>query len=254
MFFKEVKSIGDISKTKIDFMKNNKLGFILSSMLAGIFIGIGVLLILSIDGHIPGAMTKFIMGCSFTVALSLTITAGAELFTGSNLLLGIGALNRDIKIGDAGKFWLFCHIFNWLGSILLAVLFACSGLFSGGVLESAVKFGAIKMNIPLGQMLIRSILCNFLVCLAVWCSVRLKSESGKLIMVFWCILAFVVTGFEHSIANMTMLSLSMLAPSVEAISLGGYFYNIIVVSIGNMIGGIVFVALPYFVMSRDKKS
>ncbi|MBR6473065.1 MAG: formate/nitrite transporter family protein, partial [Firmicutes bacterium] len=102
-------------------------------------------------------------------------------------------------------------------------------------------------------LLARGILCNTLVCLAVWCGFRAKSDAGKLIMIFWCLLAFFATGFEHSIANMTLLTLSLINNGGnEAISFGGYCYNLIVVTLGNMIGGILFVALPYSAASREK--
>ncbi len=251
MFFEEVKKIAEIASGKVSFMKNNKLGFALSSLLAGIFIGIGVLLIVSIGGHIPPAPAKIIMGASFAVALSLVIAAGAELFTGNNMIMALGMFKKDVSLKEGLSLWLFCYIFNWLGSILIALMFVYSGLFVGGVADITVNIAAMKMNIPLDQLIIRSILCNFLVCLAVWCSFRLKSESGKFIMVFWCILAFVITGFEHSIANMTMLTAGLFGPANPAVTLGGYFYNILVVSLGNMIGGILFVAVPYYIMSRN---
>ena len=94
-----------------------------------------------------------------------------------------------------------------------------------------------------------------LVCLAVWCGFRCKSESAKLIMVFWCLLAFITTGFEHSIANMTLLTVSLLSPAADAaVSLGGEVYNLVFVTVGNMIGGIVFVALPYLGIAAKRKT
>jgi nitrite transporter len=92
-----------------------------------------------------------------------------------------------------------------------------------------------------------------LVCLAVWSSYRAKSESGKLIMIFWCLFVFVTAGFEHSIANMTLLTIALLKPFSAAVSIGGYFYNILVVILGNMVGGILLVALPYAAISRQKE-
>ena len=94
----------------------------------------------------------------------------------------------------------------------------------------------------------------FLVCLAVWCGFKCKSESGKLIMIFWCLFAFITTGFEHSIANMTLLTISLLAPMEAAVTIGGYAYNLIVVTLGNMVGGILFVAIPYYLISKKKET
>ena len=116
-----------------------------------------------------------------------------------------------------------------------------------------VSAAATKMGLGPAALFARGILCNFLVCLAVWCAGRATSDAGKLIMVFWCLFAFITTGFEHSIANMTLLTLSLLNNGGnEAISIGGYWFNLIVVTLGNMIGGILFVALPYSAASREK--
>ena len=84
-----------------------------------------------------------------------------------------------------------------------------------------------------------------------WCGFRAKSDAGKLIMVFWCLLAFFATGFEHSVANMTLLTLSLLNPAGNAaITVGGWFFNLGVVTLGNMIGGILLVAIPYHIGSK----
>ena len=102
-------------------------------------------------------------------------------------------------------------------------------------------------------LLTRGMLCNTLVCLAVWCGFRAKSDAGKLLMIFWCLLAFFATGFEHSIANMTLLTLALINNGGnEAISMGGYCFNLIVVTLGNMIGAILFVALPYHFAPKEK--
>ena len=90
-------------------------------------------------------------------------------------------------------------------------------------------------------------------CLAVWCGYRCKSESGKLIMIFWCLFAFITCGFEHSVANMTLLTVGMISPFESAVSLTGYLYNISVVSLGNMVGGILFLAVPYFIIAKKKE-
>lgn len=100
-------------------------------------------------------------------------------------------------------------------------------------------------------LLSRGILCNILVCVAVWCGFKCKSEAGKLIMIFWCLFVFITAGFEHSIANMTLLTVGLLEPSTYAVTLGGFAYNLLVVTLGNMIGGILFVAVPYCIIAKQ---
>ena len=109
-----------------------------------------------------------------------------------------------------------------------------------------------KMNTPFVELLIRGILCNILVCLAAWCACKLKEETAKLIMIFWCLFAFITSGFEHSVANMTLLSLSLMVPHPETVSLAGLAANLVPVSIGNIIGGAVFVGAAYWFANTEK--
>ena len=98
----------------------------------------------------------------------------------------------------------------------------------------------------------KAILCNICVCVAIWCGARLKSEGAKLVMCFCCVTTFVTCGFEHSIANMTFLSIGLMNPNGAAVSLMGMIYNLVIVTLGNMVGGIVFVALPYYLTGKAK--
>lgn len=187
------------------------------------------------------------MGASFGVALSLVVLAGAELFTGNNLVMMSGILKKKVKVSDAIILWIVCWIGNLLGSVLLALLFQASGLNTPATATFLSTAAAAKMSAPFGALIARGILCNILVCLAVWCGTKLKSDAGKLIMIWWCLFAFITCGFEHSIANMTQLTVALLAPSGQAVSLTGYVYNLLTVTLGNMIGGILFVAVPYYI-------
>lgn len=248
MFKEEIAAIGNAAVTKVQLMKKRPIAYFLLSLLAGMFIGIGVLLIFTIGGLLTAAgspATKIIMGASFGIALSLVVMAGSELFTGNNLVMAIGVYGKKISLSDAIGLWVLCWVGNLAGSILLAVLFHFSGLAAGEAGQFIANTSATKMSLSPSTLLMRGILCNFLVCLAVWCGFKLKSESGKLIMIFWCLFAFITTGFEHSIANMTLMAVGILNPMGTAVSIGGYFYNLLMVTLGNMIGGIVLVALPY---------
>ena len=254
MFKEEFNAAANGAAGKLKLLNTNPLGYFLLSMLAGAYIGFGILLVFTLSGALAGApYTKLVMGCCFGVALSLVVIAGAELFTGNNMVMTAGILRKTVTIGDACKLWLVCWLGNLAGSVLLALVFNMTGLYSNATLGAMTAAAAGKMTAGFLPLLARGILCNTLVCLAVWCGFRAKSDAGKLIMVFWCLLAFFATGFEHSIANMTLLTLSLLNNGGnEAISIGGYWFNLIVVTLGNMIGGILFVALPYSAASREK--
>ncbi|MBR0308084.1 MAG: formate/nitrite transporter family protein [Mogibacterium sp.] len=255
MFKDEFTTAANGAAGKLKLLNSNPLGYFLLSMLAGAYIGFGILLVFTLSGALAGApYTKLVMGCCFGVALSLVVIAGAELFTGNNLVMTAGVLRKTVTLGDACKLWAVCWLGNLAGSVLLALIFAMTGLYSDATLSAMTTAAAGKMTAGFLPLLTRGILCNMLVCLAVWCGFRAKSDAGKLIMIFWCLLAFFATGFEHSVANMTLLTLSLLNNGGnEAISFGGYCFNLIVVTIGNMIGGILFVALPYSAASKSKE-
>lgn len=254
MFNDEISSIANAAQGKINFLKTNPIGYFVAAMLAGIYVGFGILLIFTIGGLSNGApYTKILMGASFGIALSLVIMAGSELFTGNNMIMTIGIAKKSVTVKNTIKLWGICYFGNLVGSVILAIIFWSAGLSTGQVGEFIANTAAAKMNIAFIPLLMRGILCNILVCLAVWCGFKCKSESGKLIMIFWCLFAFITSGFEHSVANMTLLTIGLLEPYNAAISMSGYVYNLSVVTLGNMIGGIVFVAIPYYLISRKKE-
>lgn len=253
MFNDEFNNVAGAAKAKSGLLENNKVGYVISSLLAGIYVGFGIMLIFTIGGLLSSTSspaTKIMMGASFGVALSLVIMAGSELFTGNNFVMAVGALNKSVTWTQSIKVWVVSFIGNLLGSILAGYLFFLSGLATGPVGEFIAKTSATKMSLPASELFFRGVLCNILVCLAVWCSFKCKSESGKLIMIFWCLFVFITAGFEHSVANMTLLTIGLLSPAGAAVSIGGYFYNLLFVTLGNMVGGIVFLAIPYYLISR----
>ena len=249
MFKDEFMAAANGAAGKAKLLKNNPLGYFLLSILAGMFIGFGILLVFTLSGALDGApYTKLLMGIFFSVALSLVVIAGAELFTGNNMVMFAGYLKKTVSLGEVLKLWLICWIGNLVGAILLAFIYNATGLYTDATLTAMTNTAAMKMTAGFIPLLTRGMLCNMLVCLAVWCGFRSKSESGKLIMVFWCIVAFFTTGFEHSIANMTLLTLALINNGGnEAITMGGYWFNLLTVTVGNMIGGILLVAIPYYV-------
>ena len=179
MYIEDFLAMCNAAKSKVAFLKNNPLGYFIASMHAGAFVGFGVLLVFSIGGMMSGVpYNKVIMGSSFGVALSLVIIAGAELFTGNNMVMVSGVLKKTITMLDAIKLWVLCWIGNLVGSILIALLFYWAGLASGNVGEFIASSAQAKMEVAFLPLLVRGILCNILVCLAVWCGFRCKSESG----------------------------------------------------------------------------
>ncbi len=252
MFQEDYEKLGDAAKTKVQLLHSNSKGYFILSILAGIYIGFGSILTFTIAGQLSAnPFTKIIMGLAFCVALTFVILIGAELFTGNVLSMMAGLLQKKVTFKESIKLWLVCWIGNLVGSILLSVMFYFTGLDAGPTAEAIVSSAAIKMNLDMIELFMRAVLCNMLVCMAVWASFRCKTEVAKIVMIFLCIFTFYTIGLEHSIANMTTLSLGLIQPmGMTGISLTGYIYNLFVVTIGNMVGGICFVAIPYFLASR----
>jgi nitrite transporter NirC len=237
----------DAAKKKVRFFKEAKIAYFVSSVLAGVFVGFSMITILVMAGMLGDfAGIKIIQGASFAAALSFVLFAGAELFTGNVFVMTGGIMRGSVKIRDGIALCAYCYLGNLVGSIIIAALFLGTGYLQGSVLVETTKAISAKIYPSAIELFVRGIMCNILVCLAVWCTFRLKSESAKLIMIFWCIYVFVVCGFEHSIANMTLFSLGTMArcSPFDLMSL-----NLVMTSVGNLVGGVL-LALAYWSIAR----
>jgi nitrite transporter NirC len=247
-------AVAEAARSKTDYLRRYPLGYLILSALAGVYIGFGIVLIFAIGAPLQAAgspAVKLAMGASFGIALSLVIFAGAELFTGNNLVMAVGGLRGVVSPGSVGLVWLLSFAGNLLGSLGLAWLVAKSGVLGGAPhLAFIDKTVATKMQLPFGTLLVRGILCNWLVCLAVWSAMRSTSDAGKLLMIFWCLFAFIGAGFEHSIANMTLLGIGLMQPHGPAVTVGGFVHNLVPVTLGNIIGGALFVGGAYWLANQ----
>ncbi len=254
MYADEVEKMVVVAEKKINYMKRSPIGYLLLSALAGVYLGFGIFLIFSVGGPLAKAgapYVKLVMGVSFGIALSLVIFAGSELFTGNNMVFAVGRLSKRVGLKSVLSLFVLCYVGNLLGSVVFAGL-AVSG---GSMLEASktliLQATATKMNLSPHELFIRGLLCNWLVCLAVWTSSRTQNDSAKLIMIFWCLFAFISSGFEHSIANMSLLSIGLFLPHGDEISYMGFIHNQIWVTLGNMVGGGIMVGTVYWFASED---
>lgn len=255
MFSEEINKVSTSAVKKSELLKKSKIRYLTAATLAGGYVGFGILLIFTIGGLLTASQspaTKIVMGASFGIALSLVIMAGSELFTGNNMIMTIGSLEKKVTWMGSINIWIYSFIGNFIGSAALAAIFVGSGLTKGSTASFILKVSQGKMTTPSMELFLRGILCNMLVCLALWCAIKLKEETAKLIMIFWCLFAFITTGFEHSIANMTLLSVSLMIPHSAAISIGGLAHNLLWVTLGNFVGGAVFIGAAYWFISKEK--
>jgi nitrite transporter len=258
MYLETVDHFAAVAVQKRAFLARTPLGFWLSSMMAGAYVGLGIILIFSIGADVDPAYRALIMGTSFGVALTLVIFAGSDLFTGHTMFMPLGLLRGRASLADVGACWTLSWLGNLAGCAVLAALFVMGG--GGAALHAKsnllMTVAAAKMNAPALALLARAILCNWLVCLAIWMSARMSGDAARCIAIFWCLFAFIGSGYEHSVANMTLLLIALLhdypgsAQWGEAITWGGLAHNLFWVTLGNMIAGAGIMAAGYWTMAR----
>ena len=252
MFLETVDQFAKAAAAKAAYLRRSPGAFFISSMLAGAYVGLGIILIFSVGSNLDPGIRPLAMGASFAIALTLVIFAGSELFTGHTMFMTIGWLKKTIRAGDVAGSWAMTWTGNLAGCIVLGALFVAGG---GGVVLASqshlmVNVAAAKMNAPALELFARGILCNWLVCLAIWTSQRMTNDTAKCIAIFWCLYAFIASGFEHSVANMTLLSIALLATHPATVSLGGLVWNLGWVTLGNVLSGAGIMGLGYFAASR----
>lgn len=251
MYSQEFYKVAMAAGRKVELLEEGITKYLTSSLLGGIYVGFGTMLAFSIGALLSPGSSRIAMGLCFGVALSLVIMAGAELFTGNNFVMSIGCLDKTTTITDLLKICIFSFMGNIVGSFIGAFIFYSAGLGKGAVGEFIVKSAAERMTLSGHELISRGILCNLLVCSAIWCAYRLENEVAKLIMIFWGLFAFVSTGFQNSVANMTLLWIALLLKHTKEVNLGGFIHNIGFVTIGNIIGGIA-LATAYYIISKEK--
>lgn len=251
MYAETIEYFASLASAKVTALKQNPLGFFVGSMMAGAYVGFGIILIFIVGSAAGPAYQKLVMGTSFGIALTLVVFAGSELFTGHTMYMSIGWLEKVVGAGTVLGLWSFVWLGNLAGSAGLAALFVLGG--AAGVVSEPTSFlhnvTAAKMNAPIIELLARSMLCNWLVTLALWMSARAASDAGKAIAIFWCLYAFIASGFEHSVANMTLFTVSLLGNHPASVSVSGMFYNLLWVTLGNLLSGSVFMAVGYWLYS-----
>ncbi|HEY1735920.1 MAG TPA: nitrite transporter NirC [Methylovirgula sp.] len=254
MFSKTIQTFAELARSKAEISKSSPFSFLVSSAMAGAYVGIGIILIFGLGQAAEPSWRSLVMGTSFGIALTLVIFAGSELFTGHTMFMTIGVLNRTTTTGSLARTWAMTWVGNLVGSVLLAVVFKLGG--GGAVLKQGADLiytvAASKMSAPALQLVARAALCNWLVCLAIWTSARTTSDAAKCILIFWCLFAFIASGFEHSVANMTVLSIALLGNHPANITVAGMAYNLFWVTLGNIIGGAVFVGLGYWLANGEE--
>ncbi len=251
----KVESIG-ITKAQMPIVQ-----LVLLGILAGAYIGFGAMCytIIKSDNSLSFAISQLLSGLFFSLGLILVSISGAELFTGNNLLL-LAWSKKKITAFSVAKNWGLIIFANLIGALVLAYIIYWSGhpdMNNGKIAETYVKVANAKASLDFTQAFLRGILCNILVCLSVWMAYAGQTITDKVMGIIFPITAFVAAGFEHSVANMYILSIGLLEKShvtyqADALTITGAINNIIPVLLGNIIGGGVFVGLVYSTIFKDQ--
>lgn len=242
------RQFADIATKKIEYSKKNPIGYLILTMMAGAYVGVGIVLILTLGNDADPSSQKLVMGSLFGITLTLIIFAGAELFSGHIMYMTFGFFYQRLSVATVLKDWILCWWGNLVGAMMLSLL-VVAGNQSGWVGEEGSlvhQFAELKMNSSIMELVARAILCNWLICLAIWMAARTKDDTAKCILIFWCLFAFVAAGFEHSIANMTVFTISLLGNHPDSVSVAGGLYNLAWVSVGNVVGGAGFIGVAYY--------
>jgi nitrite transporter NirC len=247
-----VDEAGSSARAKADQAKDlPRYG--LASMLAGAYVGVAIVLLVSVSAPLVAGgspFTKLVQGAVFGIALTLVVFAGAELFTGNTMTMLQGLVRRQVQIVDLVVVWIASLIGNFIGSIAFAAAVHGAGVLDIGAAPGKVAPGRALLESMVqgkdaasgGQLFWRAVLCNALVCLGLWMAARTRSDAAKAVVLGWALLAFIASGFEHSIANMTTFSLAAMEGSGTWGMLGR---NLMWTIPGNIVGGAVIVGGAY---------
>ncbi len=236
----ELAETAGVAKTKLGFAQTFAL-----ATLAGAFIGFGALfyMVAVTDTGLGYGPTRLLGGLAFCLGLILVVVAGAELFTGNNLIVMAWA-HGHVKSVEVLRNWAIVFAGNLVGAVGLAALVLASGITDGPIQSTAIAIAQGKVALEPDQAFFRGILCNTLVCLAVWLCFAARRVTGKIAAIIFPITAFVAIGFEHSIANMFFLPVGLWLS--ETAILMPLVTNLVPVTLGNIVGGAVFVGGTYW--------
>ncbi|MBN2320939.1 MAG: formate/nitrite transporter family protein [Acidobacteria bacterium] len=251
-----VNEVG-VTKAKMEFWSMLYL-----AILAGSFIGLGAhfATLASANNGMPFSLSQLLAGLVFSLGLILVIVAGAELFTGNNLIV-MAYVSRKIGLRDVVRNWGIVLLGNTVGALITVGLIYLSGVWvlgSEAVGTRAIQIAAAKTDISWLECFFRGVMCNALVCLAVWLCFSCRATVDKIIAIIFPITAFVSMGFEHSIANLYFIPMGMLlsklqpelaarlANPAQSLDISGFLGNLIPVTLGNIVGGTLMVGLVYW--------
>lgn len=241
---------------KLLLCKTEPFKYFLRAVMAGFYLGVASILAYSlgsIASVIHPMLGKMAFASLFGLAFILVVFLNGELFTGNCLTTIIPVYTKKIKFMDILPNWAICYFGNFVGASVIGILFVLSGSLSHTLLDFLESVLIYKLDFDITQLFIRAILCNFIVCIATYISYKMKSETAKVIVFFVLIIAFVLPGLDHSIANMATFAMGITAFG-STINYLQLFMNLLISTLGNILGGSILLALPIYLIYKPAKS
>ncbi|MGP7815853.1 formate/nitrite transporter family protein [Niallia sp. 01092] len=239
-------------------IEDSFLRYFTKSILAGIYIGFAIMICYKLAqpfSAVHSPATYMMTSLFFGIALVLISYCGGELFTGNTMAFTMSTLKGATTWKDTLYNWVSTYFGNLVGALFFAVLIHYSGLFHLAEKSTwLMEVANIKMSATTTELFVKGILCNWLVCLAIWLPMNIKGDVGKILATILIVFGFMISGYEHSIANMSLFSIALIVPHPDTITISSALHNLIPVSLGNIVGGAFFVGALNIYIFSDKKT
>lgn len=238
---------------KIKLSQDEPFKYFIKAIMAGFYLGIASILSYamgSVASLIHPMLGKIAFASFFGLAFILVVFLNGELFTGNCLTTILPVYTKKIKFVSILPNWIICYFGNFIGASIIGALFILSGSLSHTLLDYLESALVFKLDFNITQLLIRAILCNFIVCIAAFVSLKIKDEAAKVIVLFVLIIAFVLPGFDHSIANMASFAMGVTAFG-STLNFTSIFMNLLISTFGNIIGGSILIAYPIYLINKQ---
>lgn len=252
--FSDIEVLSKLGKIKYNLMKTDPLRFFVRSFMAGAYLGMACILSYTLGAMLSdhGVIGKIALAATFGIGLVAIVYLGAELFTGNCFVTIIPVLNKDLKIKDILPMWVVCYIGNIVGISFVCALFILSGAQESVLKPYLMTTMQAKLDFNILQLFIKGMLCNLIVCVAAYSGIKIKDETARLIVIMVFVMAFVLPGFDHCIANAGLFAMGIvqLGSSIDWSMLP---LHMLISTLGNIIGGSILLGLPIYIMFRAPK-
>lgn len=248
----DIENITKAGIGKIEMAKANPFKFFMRSCMAGAYLAIAAILSFSLGALFQHdvALSKTLVAGSFGIGLALIVFLGGELFTGNCFTTIMPVYTKRKKLTDLVPAWVICYAGNCVGSAIICALFISSGALKDALTTYLTSSITAKLNFDLIELFIKAILCNFIVCAGAYAGMKIQDSMTKLVFLVIIVMAFVLPGFEHCIANAGTftMGLTLLGSSVDWSLLP---LHMLIATVGNIIGGSVLIGLPVYLTFKD---